>query len=185
MSTDYSHQCKEKMHKSVEAFTSELAKLRTGRAHPNLLDHIRVENYGAEVPLKQVASIVIEDARTLAVTPWEKSMIAHIEKAIKVSNLGINPIVNGGTIRVPLPALTEERRQDLIRVAKAEAENARVSVRNVRRQILADVKQLTKDKEMTQDEERGIGNQVQSITDETIKEIEGLLAEKEKDLLSI
>ena len=142
------------MPKSVESFVQEIAKLRSGRAYPNLLDHIKIENYGVETPLKQVASVVVEDARTLAVTPWEKSLVGKIEKAIRVSNLGINPVVNGGIVRVPMPALTEERRLDLVKIARAEAEQARVSVRNNRRQVLADVKQQVKDKVLTPDEER-------------------------------
>ncbi len=181
----FEDEAKQMMKKSVEAFVNEISKLRSGRAHPNLLDHIKVENYGSDSPLKQVASVVVEDARTLAVTPWEKSMVPKIEKAIKASNLGINPVVNGGTVRVPLPPLTEERRQDLVKVARAEAENARVSVRNNRRHVLTDAKQMLKEKEITQDEERSITNNVQVITDKAIAEIDEHLNHKEKDLTSV
>lgn len=185
MSQEFKDVAKRTMTKSVESFVQEIAKLRSGRAHPNLLDHIKIENYGVETPLKQVASVVVEDARTLAVTPWEKSLVSKIEKAIRVSNLGINPVVNGGIVRVPMPALTEERRLDLVKIARAEAEQARVSVRNNRRQVLADVKQQVKDKVITPDEERDITNQIQTITDQSIKDIDTHLEHKEKDLTSV
>ncbi|MAH61793.1 MAG: ribosome recycling factor [Legionellales bacterium] len=185
MSQEFKDVAKRTMTKSVESFVQEIAKLRSGRAHPNLLDHIKIENYGVETPLKQVASVVVEDARTLAVTPWEKSLVGKIEKAIRVSNLGINPVVNGGIVRVPMPALTEERRLDLVKIARAEAEQARVSVRNNRRQVLADVKQQVKDKVLTPDEERDITNQIQTITDQSIKDIDTHLEHKEKDLTSV
>ncbi len=185
MSQEFKDVARRTMTKSVESFVQEIAKLRSGRAHPNLLDHIKIENYGVETPLKQVASVVVEDARTLAVTPWEKSLVGKIEKAIRVSNLGINPVVNGGIVRVPMPALTEERRLDLVKIARAEAEQARVSVRNNRRQVLADVKQQVKDKVLTPDEERDITNQIQTITDQSIKDIDTHLEHKEKDLTSV
>lgn len=178
-------ECSEKMQKSIENFTSEMKKLRSGRAHPNLLDHIRVDHYGQETPLKQMSNVSVEDARTLAVTPWEKSMVQAIEKAIKISNLGVNPVVNGGTVRVPLPPLTSERRQELIKVARSEAEQNRVSIRNCRRQAIADVKKLLQDKEITEDDEHQTGTKVQQLTDQAIEQLDQLLAVKEQDLTSV
>lgn len=178
-------ECSEKMDKSIDNFVAEMKKLRSGRAHPNLLDHIRVDHYGQETPLKQMSNVSVEDARTLAVTPWEKSMVNAIEKAIKVSNLGVNPVVNGGTVRVPLPPLTEERRQELVKVARAEAEQNRISIRNVRRQALSDVKKLLQDKAITEDEERSTGTKIQDLTDQHIEKLDRLLADKEKDLVSV
>ena len=178
-------ECSEKMKKSIESFTVEMKKLRSGRAHPNLLDHIRVDHYGQETPLKQMSNISVEDARTLAVTPWEKTMVQAIEKAIKISNLGVNPVVNGGTIRVPLPPLTAERRQELVKVAKSEAENNRVSIRNTRRQAMSDVKKMLQDKEITEDDERQAGVKIQALTDQFIKELDEHLSAKEQDLTSV
>ncbi|MCU7798175.1 MAG: ribosome recycling factor [Candidatus Thiodiazotropha sp. (ex Semelilucina semeliformis)] len=174
-----------RMGKSVESLVHELAKVRTGRAHASLLDHIRVDYYGSEVPLSQVANINTEDARTLTVTPWEKTMVAPIEKAIMTSDLGLNPMSAGTVIRVPMPALTEERRKDLIRVVRHEAEGAKVAVRNIRRDANHDLKELVKDKVISEDDERRGQEIIQNLTDQHIKEIDEVLGEKEKDLMEI
>ncbi len=174
-----------RMGKSVESLRQELTKIRTGRAHPSLLDHVTVEYYGSEVPLRQVANITIEDARTLVVTPWEKTMVGPIEKAIMASDLGLNPATAGTVMRIPMPPLTEERRRDLIRVVKHEAEKARVAVRNIRRDANNDFKELVKEKEISEDEERRAQDAIQRLTDRYVGEIEKVLAEKEKDLMAI
>ncbi|MCZ6761733.1 MAG: ribosome recycling factor [Gammaproteobacteria bacterium] len=173
------------MGKSVEAFVQELKKLRTGRAHTSLLEHITVDYYGAQVPLNQVANITVEDARTLAVNPWEKSMIQVVEKAIMTADLGLNPTTAGTVIRVPLPALTEERRKDMTRVVRHEAENARVAVRNIRRDALHDVKELLKEKMITEDDDHRAHDEVQKLTDDHIARIDKILAEKEAELLEV
>jgi len=172
-----------RMSKSVEALAHELAKVRTGRAHPSLLDHIRVDYYGSEVPLSQVANVNVEDARTLTVVPWEKPMVAVVEKAIMTSDLGLNPMSAGTVIRVPMPPLTEERRKDLIRVVRHEAEGAKVAIRNIRRDANHDLKELVKEKLISEDDERRALDIVQKLTDQHIKEVDQLLAEKEKDLM--
>lgn len=176
---------RERMEKSVAALQQELTKLRTGRAHTSLLDHITVEYYGSEVPLNQVANINVEDSRTLSVTPWEKAMVQAIEKAIMTSDLGLNPMSAGTVIRVPLPALTEERRKDMIRVVRSEAEGGRIAIRNIRRDALGELKTLQKGKEISEDEERRAQDEVQGITDKYIARIDEVLAEKEKDLMEI
>ena len=175
----------ERMAKSVSALKHELTKIRTGRAHTSLLDHITVDYYGAQSPLKQVANVNVEDARTLTVTPWDKSMVAVIEKAILNSDLGLNPATAGTVIRVPLPPLTEERRRDMIRVVRNEAEGGRIAIRNVRRDAIGDVKDLKKEKLIGEDEERRAEDEIQGITDKYIAEIDAVLAEKEADLLEI
>ena len=174
-----------RMHKSIEALKHEFAKIRTGRAHTSLLDHIHVEYYGSDVPLSQVANIGVEDARTLTVSPWEKTMVAKIEKAIMSSDLGLNPATAGTLIRVPLPALTEERRKDLIRVVRHEAENGRVAIRNIRRDALHTLKELLKEKEISEDQERRAETEIQKLTDQNVAQVDQLLGEKEQDLLSI
>jgi len=174
-----------RMRKSADALSHELAKVRTGRAHPSLLDHVMVSYYGSDVPLNQVSNINVEDARTLAITVWEKNMVQPVEKAIMNSDLGLNPNTAGTVIRVPLPPLTEERRKDLIRVVRHEAEQARVAVRNIRRDANSDLKTLMKDKDISEDDERRGEELVQKLTDEYVKKIDELLAEKEKDLMSI
>lgn len=173
-----------RMQKCIEAYKHELSRLRTGRAHPSLLDHIRIDYYGNETPLSQVANVSISDARTLVITPWEKKLTPIIEKAILTSDLGLNPATSGEVIRVPLPALTEERRKDLIKVVKSEAENARVNIRNVRRDANNALKELTKKKEIVEDEERRLTDNVQKLTDKYIAEVEGLLTAKETDLMT-
>jgi len=174
-----------RMRKSADALSHELAKVRTGRAHPSLLDHVMVSYYGSDVPLNQVSNVNVEDSRTLAITVWEKNMVQPVEKAIMNSDLGLNPNTAGTVIRVPLPPLTEERRKDLIRIVRHEAEQARVAVRNIRRDANSDLKTLMKDKDISEDDERRGEELVQKLTDEYVKKIDELLAEKEKDLMSI
>ncbi|MGF1642977.1 MAG: ribosome recycling factor [Thiotrichales bacterium] len=173
----------ERMKKSVEALKHELAKIRTGRAHASLLDHISVDYYGSSMPIRQVANITVEDARTLTVTPWEKPMVQKVEKAIMASDLGLNPNTAGTVIRVPMPPLTEERRRDLVKVVRHELENGRVSVRNIRRDVIGDLKDLLKEKEISEDEERRAEEQTQKLTDQYIAEMEAITAEKEKELM--
>lgn len=174
-----------RMDKCVEAFKSNISKIRTGRAHPNLLDGIAVEYYGSATPLRQVANVVAEDSRTLAITVFDRSLSAAVEKAIMASDLGLNPMSAGAVIRVPLPALTEERRKDLIKLVRAEAEQGRVSVRNVRRDANDKVKVLLKDKEISEDEDRKSQDEVQKMTDVMIKKIDSALADKEKELMEV
>lgn len=174
-----------RMQKSIEALKTELTKIRTGRANASLLDHIMVEYYGSEVPLSQVANIATEDARTLSVTPWEKPMVQVVEKAIINSDLGLNPMSAGTVIRVPVPALTEERRRDLVKVVKAEAENTRIAIRNIRRDANSDFKTLEKEKEISEDEERRAQDSIQKLTDKYVKEVEVVLEKKEQDLMEI
>jgi ribosome recycling factor len=174
-----------RMGKSVESLRHELAKIRTGRAHPSLLDHIMVSYYGSDVPIKQVANVTAEDARTLAVTPWEKAMVQAVEKAIMQSDLGLNPNTAGMVIRVPMPPLTEERRRDLIKVARHEAEQTRVAIRNVRRDENHELKEAVKEKMISEDDERRGEDIVQKLTDQYVEEVDKVLAEKEADLMSI
>ncbi len=174
-----------RMGKSIESLKEAFAKIRTGRAHTSLLDHITVDYYGNEVPLSQAATVSVADARTLAIQPWENSMIAPIEKAIMNSDLGLNPSSAGNVIRVPLPALTEERRKDMIRIVRNEAEGARIAIRNIRRDANQDIKALVKEKEATEDEGRRAEDDIQKLTDKYVGEVEKLLEEKEKDLMSI
>jgi ribosome recycling factor len=176
---------KKRMDKSIDALKTELSKIRTGRAHPSLLDHLTVEYYGSEVPFSQVANVGIEDSRTLTVTPWEKSMVPVIEKAIMNSDLGLNPASAGTVIRVPMPPLTEERRKDLVRLVKAEAENSRVAIRNIRRDANSDFKDLLKEKEISEDAARKAEDDIQKLTDQHIARIDEVLAEKEKELMEI
>jgi ribosome recycling factor len=173
------------MQKSVEALRHELAKIRTGRAHPSLLEHVKVDYYGSEVPISQVANVTAEDARTLTVTPWEKNMVAVVDKAIRSSDLGLNPATSGMVIRVPMPPLTEQRRKDLIKVVRHEGENGKVAIRNIRRDANAEVKAALKDKQISEDQERRIEEQIQKLTDQYIREVEVLLDEKEADLMAI
>lgn len=174
-----------RMQKCVQSFQGELKKLRTGRAHPSLIEHLKVDYYGSEVPLQQVANISIEDARTLVVSPWEKNMVAAIERAIHKSDLGLTPNTAGTVIRIPLPPLTEERRRDITKVVRQDAENARVSVRSVRRDSIADMKEMLKEKMISQDDERRGQEEVQKLTDRFIAEIDQLLAAKEKEILQV
>ena len=173
------------MAKSVAALKQELTKIRTGRAHTSLLDHITVKYYGSQVPLNQVANVGVEDSRTLTVTPWEQDMVAPIEKAIVNSDLGLNPASAGTVIRVPLPALTEERRKDMIRVVRQEAEGGRVAIRNIRRDAIGDLKDLLKEKLIGEDDERRAEEVIQSITDKHVAQVDQALALKESELMEI
>ena len=174
-----------RMKKSVDALHNELAKIRTGRAHPSLLDHVKVDYYGADTPLNQVANVVIEDSRTLAVTPWEKPMVQAIEKAIMSADLGLNPVTAGTVIRVPMPALTEERRRDLVKVVKHEGENSRVAIRNIRRDANSDFKDLLKEKEISEDEERKAEDTIQKLTDKYVALVDEALVVKEKGMMEM
>ena len=174
-----------KMARSVEAFKGELQKIRTGRAHPGMLDQIHVDYYGSPVPLSQVANLSLLDARTISVQPWEKPMIQKVEKAIRESDLGLNPSTTGDIIRVPMPALTEERRRDLTKVVRGLGEDAKVAVRNLRRDANEHAKKLLKDKEVTEDEERRVQDDVQKLTDRTIAEIDKLVQGKESEILAV
>ncbi len=174
-----------RMGKSVESLGDNLAKVRTGRAHPSLLDHLTVSYYGADVPLKQVANVGVEDARTITVQPYEQQMVPAVEKAILESDLGLNPNSAGTMIRVPMPPLTEERRRDMTKIVRQEAEQARVAVRNIRRDANNDLKSLVKEKLISEDDERRGQEIIQKLTDQHIKEIDELLETKEKDLMSV
>jgi len=176
---------KERMEKSLDALGHAFAKIRTGRAHPSILDTVRVDYYGSEMPLSQVANVGVEDARTLTVSPWEKNMVPEIEKAIMKSDLGLNPSTSGGLIRVPMPPLTEETRRGYTKQARAEAEGARVAIRNIRRDALAQMKDLLKEKAISEDDERRAGDEVQKLTDAYVKRVEELLAAKEADLMEV
>jgi ribosome recycling factor len=175
----------DRMDKSVHAFREELNKMRTGRAHPSLLDNVVVSYYGNDTPLSQVGSVNVGDAQTLVVTPWEKSLIPAIEKAILQANLGLNPVTSGDCVRVPLPPLTEQRRKEFVKLVKNEAESARVAIRNIRRDVNNDVKALLKEKEITEDDERRSHDRIQKITDQFIEKVEAILADKEKELMEV
>ena len=182
---DLKKSTEQKMDKSLQAFKADLAKVRTGRAHTGLLDHIHVDYYGNPTPLNQVAKVTLLDARTIGVAPFEKKMVQPVEKAIRESDLGLNPAAQGDTIRVPMPALTEERRKELIKVVRHEAENARVAVRNVRRDAIQHLKEALKKKEVSENDERRAQDDVQKITDRHIADIDRLLQDKEKELLAV
>ena len=175
----------QKMGKSLEALKNDLAKVRTGRAHTGILDHVMVDYYGSPTAVPQVANVSLVDSHTLGVQPWEKNMVAKIEKAIRDGDLGLNPSTYGDIIRVPMPSLTEERRRDLIKVVRNEAEGARVAIRNIRRDANGSLKDMAKDKTATEDEERRTQDEVQKLTDKFIGEIDKMLADKEKDLLAV
>lgn len=185
MINDIIADAKVRMEKSVDALKSQLSKVRTGRAHPSLLDGIQVSYYGADTPLRQVANVSIEDSRTLAITVFDKSLTQAVEKAIMASNLGLNPMSAGTVIRVPLPPLTEERRKDLVKLVRGEAEGGRVAIRNIRRDANADFKALLKDKEISEDDERKAAEEIQKITDLFVKKVDDVLAEKEKELMEV
>jgi ribosome recycling factor len=174
-----------KMQKSIDALKLNLAKIRTGRAHPGLLDHIIVDYYGAPTPISGVANVTLLDSRTIGVQPWEKKMVAVIEKAIRESDLGLNPATQGDLIRVPTPALTEERRRELTKVVKGEGEDSKVAVRNLRRDANEQLKKMLKDKLITEDEERRTQEDVQKLTDRYVADIDKLLAEKEKEIMTV
>lgn len=174
-----------RMAKSIDALKDEFSRVRTGRANAGLLDHLKVNYYGTETPLSQAANVSVQDARTLVVTPWDKSLVPAIEKAILASNLGLNPVTAGTVIRVPLPMLTEERRKEMIKVVRHEAEGARVAIRNVRRDALAEVKALLKEKKISEDDDRRAHDEIQKLTDKFIADVDKVLVEKEKDVMSI
>ncbi len=185
MINDIHQSASARMAKSIEAIKHEFSKIRTGRAHPSLLDQVTVSYYGTESSVSQVANVAVEDARTLTITPWEKGMVQAIEKAILKSDLGLNPSTNGMVIRVPLPALTEERRRSLVKVVKHEAENGRVAIRNIRRDANSDIQKALKDKQISEDEARSAEEKIQKLTDQFVKDVEKLLEAKETDLLSM
>jgi ribosome recycling factor len=174
-----------RMSKSIETLRTSLSRVRTGRAHPSLLDHLRVDYYGSDVPISQVANIGVEDGRTLVVTPWEKQMVQPIEKAILMSDLGLNPNTAGTVMRIPMPPLTEETRRDLVKVVRQEGEAAKVAIRNIRRDANSDFKSLLKEKEISEDEERRAQDDVQKLTDQRIGEVDRVLAQKEQELMAI
>ncbi len=175
----------QKMHKSLDALKADLAKVRTGRAHPGILDHVQVDYYGSMVAITQVANVTLIDARTIGVQPWEKPMVPKVEKAIRDSDLGLNPSSQGELIRVPMPSLTEERRRDLIKVIKHEGENAKVAIRNLRRDAISHLKDALKKKENSEDDERRTQDDIQKLTDRYVSEVDRALAEKERDLMAI
>lgn len=185
MFEEVSQLAEKKMKKAIEALHSDLAKLRTGRAHPSLIESVMVPYYGTDTPLQQVASVTVADARTLAVTPWEKNLVAVIEKAIRTSELGLNPVTNGDIVRVPLPSLTEERRKEMIRLVKSSGESARVAVRNSRRDANTKFKELLKDKKITEDDERRAQEKVQKMTDDYVKKVDDIIKVKEDDMLVV
>ncbi|NML29969.1 ribosome recycling factor [Paraburkholderia antibiotica] len=175
----------QKMQRSIDAFKNDLSKIRTGRAHTGLLDHIQCDYYGSPVPISQVANLTLIDARTIGVQPWEKKMVQVVEKAIRESDLGLNPATHGDVIRVPMPALTEERRRELTKVVRSEAETAKVAVRNLRRDANEQLKKLVKDKEISEDDERRAGDDVQKLTDKFVAEIDKLVVTKEAEIMTV
>jgi ribosome recycling factor len=185
MIDDIKKDARDRMGKSIEALKNSLGKVRTGRAHPSLLDHLTVDYYGSEVPISQVANIAVEDARTLSITPWEKPMIQVIEKAIMTSDLGLNPATAGMVIRIPMPPLTEETRRDLVKVVRQDAESAKVAIRNIRRDANSDFKELLKEKEISEDEEHKAQDDVQRITDEFVGKVDKVVEVKEAELMEI
>ena len=185
MIADVKKAAEQKMQKSVEALKLDLGKVRTGRAHTGLLDHIKVDYYGTMMPINQVANVTLADAHTITVQPWEKKMVQPVEKAIRDSDLGLNPATSGDLIRVPMPALTEERRKELIKVVHREAENARVAVRNIRRDAISHLKDLLKAKSVAEDDERRAQDDVQKLTDRYIADVDKLLHAKEADLMAV
>ena len=185
MINEIKQDAEKRMNKAVDSFKNDLTKVRTGRANAGILDHVQVDYYGNLTPLNQVANVTASDARTLVVTPWEKSMVPAVEKAILTADLGLNPATAGSAIRVPMPPLTEERRKELIKVVRGEGEQARVAVRNIRRDVNAQLKELVKQKEISEDDERRATEVVQKITDKYIADIDLALSEKEKDLMEI
>ncbi|EFP64867.1 MAG: ribosome recycling factor [Ralstonia sp.] len=182
---DVKKNAEQKMQKSIEALKTDLAKIRTGRAHTGLLDHVQVDYYGSMVPISQVANVTLVDARTIGVQPWEKKMVQAVEKAIREADLGLNPATMGDIIRVPTPALTEERRKELTKVVKGEGEDAKVAVRNLRRDANEQLKKLVKDKAISEDDERRGGDDIQKLTDKFVAEIDKLVAEKDKEIMTV
>jgi ribosome recycling factor len=185
MLEDLKKDARERMAKCVQNFQADLKKLRTGRAHPSLIEHLKVDYYGSEVPLQQVASIAVEEGRTLVVSPWEKGVVQAIEKAIHKSDLGLSPMTAGTVIRIPMPPLTEERRREITKVLRQDAEGARVAVRNVRRDVMGDIKDMLKEKLISQDDERRAEVEVQKLTDKHIADVDQVLAAKEKEVMQV
>ena len=185
MIEDIKKDAEDRMQKSVSALNNAMAKIRAGRAHTSLLDHVLVPYYGSDVALSQVANVGIEDSRTLTVTPWEKPMLSVVEKAIMTSDLGVNPNSAGMTIRIPIPPLTEERRRDLVKVARSDAEGARIAIRNIRRDANSTLKELLKEKEISEDAERSAGDVIQKLTDDVMKQVDHILADKEAALMEV
>ena len=185
MIDDLKKDAEQRMQKAVDSVTKAFKRIRTGRAHPSILDEVKVDYYGQMTPLQQVANVAVEDARTLTVSPWEKSMVPKIEKAIMTSDLGLNPATAGDVIRIPMPALTEDSRKEYVRHARNEAEQGRVAVRNVRRDVNGDIKELMKEKEITEDEEKRAMDDIQKLTDKYNARIDEMLKEKENDLMSM
>jgi ribosome recycling factor len=183
MISDIKKEAEQRMQRGVEAFKEDLRKLRTGRAHAGLLEHVMVDYYGTNVPVKQTANVSVEDARTLVVTPWEKKMVGAVEKAILNSGLGLNPVTAGQVIRVPLPPMTEERRRDLVKVVRQHAESGRVALRNVRREALGDLKDLLKEKMIAEDDERRGQDEIQKLTDRYVASVDALLKDKESEIM--
>lgn len=183
MINDIKKEAEHRMQRGIEALKEEMRRLRTGRAHAGLLEHVNVEYYGTTVPVKQTANISVEDARTLVVTPWEKQMVAAVEKAIINAGLGLNPVTAGSVIRVPLPPMTEERRKELVKVVRAQAETGRVALRNVRREALGDLKDLLKEKMIAEDDERRGEDEIQKLTDRYVAQIDALLKDKEAEIM--
>jgi ribosome recycling factor len=182
---DIKKQATEKMAKSVDTLKHDLSKVRTGRAHVGLIDHLRVDYYGTETPLNQVANITLSDARTISIQPFEKKMVAVVEKAVRDSDLGVNPATSGDVIRIPMPPLTEERRKELAKIVKHEGENAKVAVRNIRRDAMTHVKAMLKDGEVSEDDDKRAEKEIQQLTDKSVADIDRLVAEKEKDLMAV
>lgn len=185
MLNEIKSETEQRMKKSLEALHTAFNKIRTGRAHPSILDSVMVSYYGSDTPLKQVANVSVEDGRTLAVSAWERNIIPAIEKAIMAADLGLNPSSAGDVIRVPMPALTEETRKDMVKLARHEAESGRVSIRNARREALSDAKDLLKEKEITEDEDRRFSDEIQKLTDKYVAEVEKMLQAKEADLMEV
>ncbi len=178
-------QAADKMAKSIETLKHDLSKVRTGRAHAGLVDHLKVDYYGTETPIPQVANVTLADARTIAIQPWDKKMVHAVEKAIRDSDLGVNPATSGDVIRVPMPPLTEERRREMTKLVKHEGENAKVAVRNIRRDAIAHVKELAKKHEVSEDDDKRAETEIQKLTDKSIADIDKLIADKEKDLMVV
>jgi ribosome recycling factor len=185
MISDIKRESEQRMHRAIEAVKEEMRRLRTGRAHAGLLEHVMVEYYGTNVPIKQTANVSVEDARTIVVTPWEKQMVSAVEKAIMNAGLGLNPVTAGQVIRVPLPPMTEERRREIVKVVRAQAETGRVAMRSVRREALADLKELLKEKLVTEDEDRRGQEEIQKLTDRFVAQIDALLKDKEAEIMEV
>ncbi len=185
MIEDIIRDAEKRMTLSVESLRTELSRMRTGRANASLLDQINIDYYGTTQPLKQVANVAVEDARTLTITPWDKAMVPAVEKAILNSELGLNPVTAGAVVRVPMPPLTEERRKEIVKLVKQEAEGGRVAVRNIRRDANSSLKQLLKDKEISEDEEKRAEESIQKLTDKYVHQVDDVLAKKEKDLMEV